>query len=218
MKLSKIEIKPTKSAKFGIIWLHGLGANGHDFESLVPELNFPDKDHTHFIFPNAPIQPVTINQGMRMPSWYDIYAISTERDFNQDDLKQSATAIQALIAELINSGIPSHKILLAGFSQGGAVALEAALTFEQPLAALLCLSTYFATEKTIQRNSENHGLSIEVHHGLQDPVVPEVLGQRSVNALKAMGHPVTYKTYGMPHAVCPPQVKDISNFIQRSLQ
>lgn len=217
MTLTTVEIKPTQTPCAAIIWLHGLGADGHDFAGMVPELALPNKENIHFIFPNAPIEPVTINQGMKMPSWYDITQIAIERSFSLRDLKKSSNAIQNILYRTIESGIDSRHILLAGFSQGGAVALEAALTFPNPLGGLLCLSTYFATADTIKRNLANQHLSIEVHHGLLDPVVPESLGQHSYKTLRKMEYAVEYRTYQMPHAVCPQQMQDISQFIQQQL-
>lgn len=200
-----------------VIWLHGLGANGHDFAPIVPQLGLPADQVVRFIFPHAPEQPVTLNGGMRMPSWYDIRAIDIDRDADLDQLEQSSDRIQAIIDEQLAMGIASERIIVAGFSQGGAVAYHAALSCPHPLGGLLALSTYLATEKVVQRSGSNQNLPVLVQHGTRDPVVPEILGQRSAATLKDWGYPVSYETWPIEHGVCAEQIERIGQWLTERL-
>ena len=212
-----IEIAPSSPATASVIWLHGLGADGNDFAPIIPELGLPRQLAVRFIFPNAPSIPITINAGYVMPAWYDILDINIERKIDNSQLIASAEKIRLLIEREIDRGIPSERIVLAGFSQGGAVAYQAALTYMQPLAGLLCLSTYFATADTITPNSANKKLPILICHGLQDPMVPEQQGRIAQQRLTAMGYNTQYKSYPMEHAVCPQEIADISRWLQQVL-
>lgn len=204
-------------ADAAVIWLHGLGANGHDFVPVVPELRLPDEFGVRFIFPHAPSISVTINGGMVMPAWYDILAMSFEREIDYDQIMKSSAAVEALIEREIERGIPSERIVLAGFSQGGAVVYETALSYSKPLAGLMTLSTYYATYQTTQRHAANAHLPIHVFHGTNDGVVPEPLGRKAVGLLSSMGYEPLYKTYPMDHSVHPQQIRDISNWLQKVL-
>lgn len=212
-----VEIEPTSAANSAVIWLHGLGADGHDFAALVPQLSLPAGAATRFIFPHAPSMPVTINGGYVMPAWYDIFDASIDRKVDTAQLEKSAAEIEKLIAREIERGIDSKRILLAGFSQGGAVAYQVALSYPQPLGGLLVLSSYFATDDTLQTNAANQQLPILIQHGTQDPVVPEVLGQKAYRALTERGYTVTYQQYPMPHTLCPPQIADINRWFKAVL-
>ncbi|MBP8925022.1 MAG: alpha/beta fold hydrolase [Pseudomonadales bacterium] len=212
-----IEIEPVLAARAAVIWLHGLGADGHDFEPIVPELRLPRELAVRFVFPNAPSIPVTINGGMRMPAWYDILDVSIGRRVDETGLLASAAAIRALVDREIERGIDSRSIVLAGFSQGGAVAYQVALTHPQPLAGLLALSSYFATALSIVPHPANRGLPIEIHHGSHDPMVAEELGHQAHSTLLAMGYKADYRTYPMEHNVCAEQIPDISRWLQRVL-
>lgn len=212
-----IEIEPLLAARAAVIWLHGLGADGHDFEPIVPELRLPRELAVRFVFPNAPSIPVTINGGMRMPAWYDILDVSIGRKVDEAGLLASAAAISALIDREIERGIDSRSIVLAGFSQGGAVAYQVALTQPKPLAGLLALSSYFATALSIVPHPANRGLPIEIHHGSHDPMVAEELGHQAHSTLLAMGYKAGYRTYPMEHNVCAEQIPDISRWLQRVL-
>jgi phospholipase/carboxylesterase len=212
-----IEIAPSSPATASVIWLHGLGADGNDFAPIIPELRLPRQLAVRFIFPNAPSIPITINAGYVMPAWYDILDINIERKIDNSQLIASAEKIRLLIEREIDRGIPSERIVLAGFSQGGAVAYQAALTYMQPLAGLICLSTYFATADTITPNSANKKLPILICHGLQDPMVPEQQGRIAQQRLTAMGYNTQYKSYPMEHAVCPQEIADISRWLQQVL-
>lgn len=215
--LPHIEKETAPNPDASIIWLHGLGADGHDFEPIVPELRLPANAAVRFIFPHAPAIPVTINGGMKMPAWYDILGMSVERAVDEPQLLKSADAICAFINREIERGIDSRRIILAGFSQGGAVAYQAGLSFPQPLGGLLGLSTYFATYKTLKLHPANKGLPVRICHGTLDPMVPESLGQQSVEAMKALGLSPEYKTYPMEHSVCPEEIRDISAWFQKVL-
>lgn len=212
-----VEIEPTKPAQAAVIWLHGLGANGHDFEPIVPELKLPEHMAVRFVFPHAPEIPVTINSGYIMPAWYDILEMAIDRKVDEQQLLQSATAVQALIDREIERGIDSRKIVIAGFSQGGAVGFQAALTYPKPLAGLLALSTYFATVDSLQINPANRQLPIQIYHGSYDPVVDESHGQNSVKYLTAMGFHPGYETFPMEHAVCMEEIAGISRWLQQVL-
>lgn len=212
-----IVVEPTEAADAAVIWLHGLGADGHDFEPLVPELELPANLPVRFVFPTAPAIPVTINGGMRMPAWYDILEMSIERRVDETQLVASAAAIAALVEREIARGIDSRRIVLAGFSQGGAVALHAALCHPQPLAGVLALSTYFPTAATIRPHAANRGLPVRICHGRFDPMVAEALGERARSALLALGHPVEYSSYPMEHEVCVEEVTDIARWLQQVL-
>ncbi|MEE4144557.1 MAG: dienelactone hydrolase family protein [Halieaceae bacterium] len=212
-----IDIEPDLPARATVILLHGLGADGNDFVPMVPQLQLPAGMAVRFIFPNAPSIPVTINGGYVMPAWYDITEIAIDRKIDAAQLIASAESIRALVDRETDRGIPSERIVLAGFSQGGAVAYQTALTYIQPLAGLLCMSSYFATRETITPNSANSKLPVFICHGSQDPVVPERMGREAQQALSAMGHEVEFRSYPMEHAVCAQQIGDISRWLQRVL-
>lgn len=200
-----------------VIWLHGLGASGHDFVPIVPELRLPADLGVRFIFPNAPSIPVTINGGVVMPAWYDILAMSLEREIDEKQIMSSSAAIKALIEREIKAGIASERIVLAGFSQGGAVVYQTALSYDKPLAGLMTMSTYFATHKTIEFNAANKNIPIFISHGTQDMMVPEVLGSAAKEITTGMGLQPVYKTYPMEHSVHPQQVVDIAQWLQARL-
>lgn len=214
-----IEIEPRhRAADAAVIWLHGLGASGHDFEPIVPELRLPESLAVRFVFPHAPEIPVTVNGGMVMPAWYDITAMDLERKLDEGQLLQSAQRTADLIEREMTRGIDSRRILLAGFSQGGAVAWHAGLSFPSPLAGLMALSTYFATAHVTLPSEANRNLPVHIFHGSQDPVVPEVLGQRAAEQLREWGFEPDYSAYPMGHEVCLQEVRDISAFIRRCLE
>ncbi|MEX0965363.1 MAG: carboxylesterase [Pseudohongiellaceae bacterium] len=200
-----------------IIWLHGLGADGNDFAPLVPQLRLPDSFAIRFIFPHAPSIPVSINNGFVMPAWYDIKEMDIDRHLDEAQLLQSAAWVHALIDREIERGVDSSRIIVAGFSQGGAVSFEAALTYGKPLAGIMALSTYFATAASIKPDTAQKSIPIMICHGSMDPVVPEVLGQKSVATLEGLGYAPEYHSYPMEHSLCPQQVVDISDWISRTL-
>ncbi len=212
-----IEVEPKKSADVAVIWLHGLGADGYDFEPIVPKLRLPDSAAVRFIFPHAPSMPVTINNGMVMPAWYDILNMNIEKKVDEEQLLISSERIGALIGREIERGISSSRIVIAGFSQGGAVGYQTALTYPEPLAGLMAMSTYFATSESILLSQENKALPVQIYHGIMDPIVPESLGQIAYRDLKKRGYSVNYQTYPMQHSVCAEEVMDISKWLQKIL-
>lgn len=203
--------------EFCVIWMHGLGADGHDFAPIVSELNLPDSPDIRFIFPHAPMQPVTINGGYVMRAWYDIVAPDLTARQDRKGILQSATAINNIIKEQQESGIPSEKIILAGFSQGGAMALHIGLRSDLDFAGIMALSCYLplADELSIPPASQKPGLAIFMAHGTSDPVVPINAGQLSKQHLNQQGYQVTWKDYPMEHSVCGEEVLDISRWLKQ---
>ncbi len=215
--MDMIELETGDTVDAVIIWLHGLGASGDDFVPLVPELRLPDSAGIRFLFPNAPELPVTVNGGYIMPAWYDILEMAIDRQIDQAQLLASSRAIAGLIDEQVAQGIDSRRILVAGFSQGGAVSYQVALTYPLPLAGLIGMSTYFATADSIVPHSANAEIAIQLHHGSQDPVVPELLGQKARDQLLAMGYQPEYLTYPMEHTICLEEIVSMAGFIRRRL-
>ena len=213
----ELEVQQGKDIDSSIIWLHGLGADGNDFAPIVPQLGLVESLATRFIFPHAPSIPVTINNGFVMPAWYDIKQLDIDRHVDEEQLQQSAQWVHDLIAREVERGVVENRIIVAGFSQGGAVALEAALTYEKPLAGIMALSTYFATAATVEINPVQNTLPVLICHGTHDPVVPEALGLKSVATLQNLGFQPEYKSYPMEHAVCPQQIEDLGSWINRLL-
>lgn len=212
-----IEIEAAAPADAAVIWLHGLGADGHDFEPIVPELDLPKSAAIRFIFPHAPSIPVTINGGYVMPAWYDILEASIDRRVDVAQLMKSADAIRALVTREVERGIASRRIVIAGFSQGGAVAIQTALTYPEPLAGLLGLSTYFATADSLRPDPANSTLPIQLCHGTADPVVPEIIGRQGCQRLRELGYQAGYKTYPMEHNVCMEEIADIAAWLKEVL-
>ena len=212
-----VEIEPQGPANCSVIWLHGLGADGNDFAPLVPQLHLPAGCVPRFVFPHAPQMPVSINGGMVMRAWYDIADVSIDRKVDSERLCRSAQAVGDLVEREQERGIDSRRIVLAGFSQGGAVAYEMALSYPQPLAGLLVLSSYLARGEQTQRHPANASLPVLIQHGLRDPVVPESLGRKATKQLKACGYPVEYQQYPVEHGVCPEQIAVISRWLGERL-
>jgi len=215
--LTPIQIETNPRPDSAVILLHGLGADGNDFAPIIPELNLPEDIGIRFIFPHAPSIPVTVNGGFVMPAWYDILEMEIDRRVDHKQLLSSAAYIDDLIEEQIEAGIESNRIILAGFSQGGAVAYQCCLSSKRPLGGLLAMSTYFATSDKIELSAENRSIPIEIHHGTHDPVVPEALGKNAYSLLKQKGYAANYRAYPMEHSVCLEQIQDISNWLQQAL-
>jgi phospholipase/carboxylesterase len=205
--MDAIEIETGPNPAATVIWLHGLGADGHDFEPIVPELRLARP--VRFVFPHAPMRPVTINQGMRMRAWYDIFQFGAGPE---DDA--GVRASQKLVEELI-AGEKGKKIILAGFSQGGAIVLQTALRHPERLAGVMALSTYLPLSATLEkeRSPANHDVPIFMAHGKFDDIIPIDKAKRSREILEKLGYPVTWKEYAMPHSVCPEEIGDISKFL-----
>jgi phospholipase/carboxylesterase len=214
-ELSTIEIQPESAHKYSVIWLHGLGADGNDFKGIVPELHLIAEPCIHFIFPNAPVQPVTINGGMKMRAWYDVLETSLERKVDITGIYQSAKLIEGLIEQEINKGIPSEHIVLAGFSQGGVIALHAGLRYPHKLAAIIGLSTYLPAIEQLktERSSANNATPVFLAHGILDSVVAIESGKAVFNALHALEYNVEWHDYLMEHSVCIEEIGDLSAFI-----
>ncbi|MGR9114367.1 MAG: alpha/beta hydrolase [Gammaproteobacteria bacterium] len=211
-----VEIAPKSIHRYSIIWLHGLGADGHDFESIVPELGLSEHCGIHFIFPNAPVRPVTINGGMAMRSWYDIVDMTLEHKVDIEGIYQSSDLIAKLIQYEIDRGIASENIMLAGFSQGGVIALHAGLRFRRKLAGILALSCYLPTLERLkkERSPANNLTPILMMHGVWDSVVAMRAGKMAFEGLKSMQYPVEWREYPMEHALCLEEIKHIADFIK----
>lgn len=207
--------QPTHS----VIWLHGLGADGHDFAPIVPELRLPASLAIRFVFPHATIQPVTINGGMAMRSWYDILTPNLVKREDETGIRASEEAIHALIARENMRGVPSSRIVLAGFSQGCAMTLHTGIRFKEKLAGLMGLSGYLPLiDLAVQeRHSANAATPIFLAHGTHDPVVTLERAEASRAKLLDLGYPVQWHTYPMPHSVCAQEIDDISKFLQSVL-
>ena len=214
--LDAVEVETGPDPRASVIWLHGLGADGHDFEPIIPHLGLAGA--VRFVFPHAPVRPVTINNGMRMRAWYDIRGFDM-RDQDAEGIAESARAVEALLAREVERGTPPGRIVLAGFSQGGAIALHVALRQPQRLAGLMVLSAYLLHPERLEseRHESNQGLPAFVAHGRQDPVVPFALGEAVASALRALGHPVEWHEYPMPHAVCPEEISHIGAWLRGRL-
>ena len=210
-----VEKEPSGEATAAVIWLHGLGADGNDFAPIISSLGLPSEHKIRFVFPHAPSIPVTINNGFVMPAWYDILEMSIERSVDVPQLNASAQQIAALIDREVERGVAAERILIAGFSQGGAVAYQCALTYPKALAGVMALSTYFATAEVIEIHEANANIPVHIYHGLQDPVVPEILGQTAKKLLQHMGYKPTYTTYNMEHSVSPTQIADMAKIFKQ---
>jgi len=217
--LETVEVGPGAEADAVVLLMHGLGADGHDFESLVPELRLPASPSVRWVFPHAPVRPVTINGGSRMRAWYDIVALDRGAPEDEAGIRESAAAIGALVRRERERGIPADRVVLAGFSQGGAMALFAALRWPERLAGVVALSTYMPLAATLpgEAHPANAGVPVFMAHGTFDPIVPPALGERSRDLLREVGHDVEWHSYPMPHSVCAEEVEDLREFLLRRL-
>jgi phospholipase/carboxylesterase len=214
-----VEVASGTNPEGSVIWLHGLGADGHDFEPIVPELGLKDKRSLRFVFPHAPMRPVTINGGMTMRAWYDI--LTLERGGPQDEagIRESSHMLEMLIEREHGRGIPHNKIVLAGFSQGGAIALHTALRYPQRLGGLMALSTWLPMQDSFDREvigsteAQSQELPVFMAHGSFDPMLPMALGQQSCKVLEKAGYAVEWHDYPMAHAVCSEEIADIRNWL-----
>lgn len=210
--LPHIELNPPGETTASVIWLHGLGADGHDFEPIVPELNLPDSLNIRFIFPHAPVRPVTINEGAEMRAWYDF--IPHSENSSDSDIKISSLAIQAFIDREMQRGIPAQRIILAGFSQGGVVALYTGIRARQRLGGILALSTYLHDVSTseAEQADENLAIPIMMAHGTMDPMIPIMQAATSRENLIRLGYDVRWFDYPMAHQVCMEEIAEIADF------
>jgi phospholipase/carboxylesterase len=211
MSVDAIQIETGAKPEAAVIWLHGLGADGHDFEPIVPELRL--KKPVRFVFPHAPVRPVTINQGMRMRAWYDILQFG-----GGPEDEAGLRASQKITEELIRAqGLPANKVVLAGFSQGGAIALQTALRYAERLAGLMALSTYLPLASTLaaERSDANRDIPIFMAHGQYDDIIPLSRARASREHLEKLGYKIEWHEYPMPHSVCAPEIADISAFLSK---
>jgi phospholipase/carboxylesterase len=213
--LDTVERTTGKDPTWSIVWLHGLGADGNDFSPIVPELVRPGWPALRFVFPHAPVRPVTLNAGMRMRAWYDIRDLELNSRADEAGVRESIAELDALIAREGERGIPPSRVVLAGFSQGGAIVLTAALRREQPVAGVLALSTYLplASSNAVEATPGGRSTPVFMGHGTQDPMVRCAWGEASRDALRALGVPVEWRTYPMPHSVCADEVRDAGDWL-----
>jgi len=217
--LQTVELETGPAPTGAVIWLHGLGADGHDFEPIVPELDLPDALAVRFVFPHAPMQPVTINGGAVMRAWYDVYALEGERREDADGVRASQAKVEELIACENARGVPATRLVLAGFSQGGAIALQTGLRHGERLAGIMALSTYLPVASTLaaEASAANRTVPIFMAHGLDDPLIPIERAAMSRRRLEAAGYAVEWHEYPMAHAVCMEEIADVSAWLQRVL-
>ena len=218
--LKCVEIDPPEPARHSVIWLHGLGASGHDFEPIVPQLGL-DPDHpTRFLFPHAPKIPVTINMGLIMPAWYDIRGVDLGREEDEERVIKSSEQVNALTEREKERGIPAERIILAGFSQGGAIALHAALRYPERLAGVMALSTYMVRDQSLETeiSDANRAIPVFQAHGIDDPMVPPERGEAARDRLAGLGYRVEWKIYPMQHEVHPEEIKDIGRWIAERMK
>jgi len=217
--LETIQIETGPNPTVSVIWLHGLGADGNDFVPIVRELDLAGCPSIRFVFPHAPMIPVTINNGYVMRAWYDILGTDIAKREDEAGLRQSQTMIERLIEQEKTRGIPANRIVLAGFSQGCAMTLQTGLRYPEKLAGLLCLSGYVPLYTTIaeERHAANGSTPIFMAHGRGDPIVPILRAEQSRDVLKAHGYSVEWHEYMMPHSVCAEEIDDISAWLKRVL-
>ena len=215
--LPHIELATGADPVATIIWLHGLGADGWDFMPVARELPLPEEMPLRFIFPHAPMRAVTINNGMEMRAWYDIAMNDISRLPDEEGIRESQADVERLIARERSRGIDSSRVVLAGFSQGGAIALQAGLRHANRLAGVIALSTYLPLETSLQTEAAaaNRATPIFMGHGTEDTIVPLRLAEASRATLKAQGYEVEWHSYPMPHAVCPEEIEAIAQFLMR---
>ena len=215
-----VEIETAANPVGSVIWLHGLGADGHDFEAIVPELRLPASLSLRFVFPHAPVRPITINGGMAMRAWYDIISMEKKGRADETGVRESSTLVDALVEREQQRGIDSSKIVIAGFSQGGAIALHNVLRTSSKFAGLMALSSYLPLQSTIDSevaekpDAGDTSLPVFMAHGTSDPMVPYQGGRTSAEILEKLGYTVEWHDYPMAHAVCAQEIADISDWLQ----
>lgn len=213
----RVELVHGDNPNWSIIWLHGLGADGHDFEPVAAALNLPDSVSVRFVFPHAPYRSVTINGGMRMRAWYDIRAMELDSRADAAGVEESTQLLKGWVEEEISRGIDPSHIILAGFSQGGAIALNIALKLDQKVAGIIALSTYIPSPVATGTEVANAGIPLFMGHGQFDPVVSPALGEAARQTMIESGFDVTWQTYPMPHSVAPEEIRDIRNWLGQVL-
>jgi phospholipase/carboxylesterase len=210
-----VTLEPSVKADASVIWLHGLGADGHDFVPVVPELRLPETVRARFVFPHAPVRPVTINNGYKMRAWYDIVGASLANREDEAGISDSENRVRTYIQRELEAGIDSKRIVVAGFSQGGAIALQTALRYPQQLGGVMALSTYLPLRDSlrVEAAAANRTIPILMCHGTHDAIVPIALGESSRTLLNELGYSVAWKTYPMEHSVCLEEINDIAAWL-----
>ncbi|HEU4856172.1 MAG TPA: dienelactone hydrolase family protein [Rhodanobacteraceae bacterium] len=217
MTLECVEIETAPKPRHAVIWLHGLGADGHDFEPIVPQLVRPEWPALRFVFPHAPIRPISLNGGLPMRAWYDIAGFDLSQKQDEAGIRASLAEVAKLVAREVGRGVPASNLVLTGFSQGGAIALAAGVRHAQTLAAIVALSTYLpiADITAGERGEANAATPIFMGHGAFDPVVPQYLGERSRDQLREWGYRVDWHSYPMAHQVCPQEIDELAEFLEQ---
>jgi phospholipase/carboxylesterase len=215
-----VEIETAANPRHAVIWLHGLGADGHDFEPIVPPLVRPEWPPLRFVFPHAPVTPITLNGGLPMRAWYDIAGFDLAQRQDEAGIRASIVRVASLIAREVERGVPVANVELIGFSQGGAIALAAGLRHADTLAAIVALSTYLPIAEVTagERHAANAATPIFMGHGAFDPVVPHHLGERSRDRLREWGYHVDWHSYPMAHQVCPQEIVELADFLTGCLR
>jgi phospholipase/carboxylesterase len=218
-RLETVEVEPPRPADAAVLWMHGLGADGHDFESLVPELRLPASPAVRFVFPHAPMRAVTINGGHRMRAWYDIAGFDRRALQDEAGIRESAAALGELVRHERERGISAERIVVAGFSQGGAMALFLGPRWPERLGGVVALSSYLPLADTLaaEAHPANAAVPVLMAHGSLDPVVPVAAGESSREKLRSLGYDVDWRSYPMPHSLCAQEVEDLREFLLRAL-
>jgi len=219
LHLETAEVEPGAAADAAVVLMHGLGADGHDFESVVPELRPGTGPVLRWVFPHAPVRPVSISGGYRMRAWFDILGLSSGSPEDEAGIRESAAAIDRLVEREARRGIPADRVVLAGFSQGGALALHTALRHPQRLAGVIALSTYLplTTRLPVEAHPANAAVPIFMAHGTWDDVVPLALGEASRDVLLRQGYDVEWHTYPVPHSISAEEIADVREWLRRAL-
>ncbi|MEM5499421.1 dienelactone hydrolase family protein [Paraglaciecola mesophila] len=214
--LEYVEVNPSQPHSAVVIWLHGLGDSGNGFAPIVPELKIPDALPIRFVFPHAPVRPITVNNNMEMRAWYDIASLDFNHRADRVGVEESAKQVEALIDAEIANGTPAERIVLAGFSQGGVIALHLGTRINKKLAGIMALSTYMCEPETLtsEASDANKSTPILMAHGQQDNVVPVFMGNAAYKVLEENGYPVTWQDYPMQHSVCLEEINHISAWLQ----
>ena len=217
--LESLEIETAPNPDAAVVWMHGLGADGHDFEPIVPELRLPAATRIRFVFPHAPLRPVTINQGHVMRAWYDVRALAGVRREDEAGVRQSARQIEALLARERQRGIAPRRIVIAGFSQGAAMALHVGLRYADRLAGLLALSCYLPLSNTLptEASPANRDVPIFWAHGLHDPMIPQAMAEQGRAQLAELGYQIDWHQYPIPHSVSAEEIADVARWLERVL-
>ncbi|MBU6415951.1 MAG: dienelactone hydrolase family protein [Xanthomonadaceae bacterium] len=219
MQLECVEHETAANPRHAVIWLHGLGADGNDFVPILPQLVRPEWPALRFVFPHAPVRPISLNGGLPMRAWYDIAGFDLAQRQDEAGIRASIDEVERLIAREVERGVPVANIVLTGFSQGGAIALAAGLRHDRALAAIVALSTYLPIAEVTagERSTANAATPIFMGHGAFDPVVPQYLGERSRDQLRGWGYRVDWRSYPMAHQVCPQEIADLAEFLTMHL-